>query len=163
MDASVGPQRVHRYETAVADSARWDAYRPRDGDIIVATPPKCGTTWTQMICALLIHGPVLPVPLSRLSPELDRLLTPIETVIADLEAQPWRRVIKTHTPIDGLPYFKNVTYLFCGRDPRDAFLSLIDNMRNTSAATMAQVRTRAPQDDETGSTSTSIVMVRSAH
>jgi len=147
MDASVGPQRIHRYETAVADSARWDAYRPRDGDIIVATPPKCGTTWTQMICALLIHGPVLPVPLSRLSPELDRLLTPIETVIADLEAQPWRRVIKTHTPIDGLPYFKNVTYLFCGRDPRDAFLSLIDNMRNTSAATMAQVRTRVGLSD----------------
>lgn len=147
MDASARPTRVHRYETAVADSARWDAYAPRDGDIIVATPPKCGTTWTQMVCALLVHGPVLPRPLSRLSPELDRLSTPIEALIADLDAQPWRRIIKTHTPIDGLPYFDNVTYVFCGRDPRDAFLSMMDNMRNTSAATMAQVRVRVGLPD----------------
>ena len=147
MDVFVGPKRVHRYETAVADSARWDAYRPRKGDIIVATPPKCGTTWTQMICALLIHGPVLPAPLSRLSPELDRLSTPIQAIISDLESQPWRRVIKTHTPLDGLPYFENVTYIFCGRDPRDAFLSMMDNMRNTSAATMAQVRARVGLPD----------------
>ena len=25
-----------------------------DGDIIVSTSPKCGTTWAQMLCALLI-------------------------------------------------------------------------------------------------------------
>jgi aryl sulfotransferase len=148
MDASTRPVRAHRYETAVADSRRWDAYRPRDGDIIVATALKCGTTWTQMICALLVHGPALPRPLTRLSPWLDRLATPIEAVIDDLERQPWRRVIKTHTPLDGLPYFDNVTYVFCGRDARDAFLSMIDNMANTSAATMAEVRQRigAPGD-----------------
>lgn len=142
MDAFVRPARVHRYETAVADSARWDAYSPRDGDIIVATPPKCGTTWTQMICALLVHGPQLPRPLTRLSPWLDRLSTPIDELIADLEAQPGRRIIKTHTPLDGLPYFDNVTYVFCGRDPRDAFLSMMDNMRNTSTATMREVCAR---------------------
>jgi aryl sulfotransferase len=142
MDASAHPARIHRYETAVADSARWDAYRPRTGDIIVATPPKCGTTWTQMICALLAHGPALPQPLSRLSPELDRVSVPIGELIAALEAQPWRRVIKTHTPLDGLPYFEHVDYVFCGRDVRDAFLSMMDHMRNTSAATMAAVRRR---------------------
>jgi aryl sulfotransferase len=136
------PERCHRYETAVADSARWDAYRPRDGDVIVATPPKCGTTWTQMLCTLLIHGPQLPAPLTCLSPWLDRLSTPIDALIAELEAQPRRRVIKTHTPLDGLPYFDNVSYVFCGRDPRDAFLSMIDNMKNTSAATIAEVRAR---------------------
>ena len=26
----------------------------RPGDIVISTPPKCGTTWTQMLCALLI-------------------------------------------------------------------------------------------------------------
>jgi aryl sulfotransferase len=142
MDAQVRPTRSYRYETAVADSLRWDAYRPRDGDIIVATPPKCGTTWTQMVCALLVHGPELPRPLTRLSPWLDRLSTPIETLVAELDSQPWRRIIKTHTALDGLPYFDNVSYVFCGRDPRDAFLSMLDNMQNTSAATMAAVRER---------------------
>jgi len=138
----VRPERRRRYETAITDSARWDSYRPRDGDIIIATPPKCGTTWTQMLCALLVHGPELPAPLTRLSPWLDRLWTPIEDVIAELEAQPWRRIIKTHTPLDGLPYFDEVSYVFCGRDPRDAFLSMVDNLRNASAATMAAVRAR---------------------
>ena len=136
------PERLRRYETAVADSVRWDSYRPRLGDIIVATAPKCGTTWTQMLCALLVHGRELPAPLTRLSPWLDRLSTPIEALVADLDAQPWRRIIKTHTPLDGLPYFDEVSYVFCGRDPRDAFLSMMDNMRNASEATMAAVRAR---------------------
>ena len=137
------PKRVRRYETAASDSIRWDAYRPRDGDIIVTTAPKCGTTWTQMLCALLIHGPRLPAPLTRLSPEFDRVWTPVETLMAELDAQPWRRVIKTHTPLDGLPYFENVAYVHCGRDPRDAFLSMMDNMQNASDAFKATVRARA--------------------
>lgn len=36
------------------DSSRWDGFKPRDGDVIISTPPKCGTTCIQMICALLI-------------------------------------------------------------------------------------------------------------
>ncbi|HEY1751376.1 MAG TPA: sulfotransferase domain-containing protein [Caulobacteraceae bacterium] len=141
------PDRLHRYETAVADSQRWDAYRPRPGDIIVVTAPKCGTTWTQMLCALLLHGPRLPAPLTRLSPWLDRLSTPIEALVAELDAQAGRRIVKTHTPLDGLPYFEAVSYVFCGRDPRDAFLSMMDNMKNTSAATMAAVRQRLSLPD----------------
>ena len=48
------PQRTHRYKNMMVDSGRWDSFKPRDGDIIISTPPKAGTTWTQMICALLI-------------------------------------------------------------------------------------------------------------
>lgn len=136
------PARLHRYETATQDSIRWDAYRPREGDIIVTTAPKCGTTWTQMICALLVHGPALPAPLSRISPEFDRLGVPVETLMAELDAQPGPRIIKTHTPLDGLPYFGRVRYLHCARDPRDAFLSMVDNMQNLSARAMAPVRER---------------------
>ena len=43
-----------RYTSIVCDSSRWDGFEFRDGDIIISTPPKCGTTWTQTICALLI-------------------------------------------------------------------------------------------------------------
>ena len=32
-----------------------------------------------------------------------------------------------HTPLDGLPYYPEVRYIFCGRDPRDAFLSFVDH------------------------------------
>jgi aryl sulfotransferase len=137
------PERTRHYVTAAADSIRWDAYRPRDGDIIVTTAPKCGTTWTQMLCALLVHGPRLPAPLTLLSPEFDRPWIPVETQMDELDAQPWRRVIKTHTPLDGLPYFENVAYVHCGRDPRDAFLSMMDNMQNASDAFKTTVRQRA--------------------
>ena len=147
-DPLAAPQRLHRYETGAGDSTRWDAYRPRDGDIIVTTAPKCGTTWTQMLCALLVHGPELPGPLARLSPEFDRIWTPAENLMDELDAQPWRRVIKTHTPIDGLPYFHNVTYVHCGRDPRDAFLSMMENMQNASEAFKAAVRQRAGLPEE---------------
>lgn len=88
-----------RYHSIIADSARWGGFALREGDLIISSPPKCGTTWTQMICALLIfQSPDLPRPLDQLSPWLDQLLRPLDSVVADLEAQTHRRFIKSHTP-----------------------------------------------------------------
>src|SRR3712207_3557565 len=93
-----------RYRSVVADSARWDRFDLRSGDIVISTPPKCGTTWTQALCAFLIlGGPDLPAPLDQLSPWLDMQVRPIDEVRAELDAQQHRRFIKTHTPLDGLP------------------------------------------------------------
>lgn len=137
------PERVHTYTDLIMDSARWDAFQPRAGDIIVCTPAKCGTTWTQMICALLVHQTShLPQPLTVLSRWLDRHTEPVEDVVSHFESQNFRRIIKTHTPLDGLPYWEDVTYVFCGRDPRDAFLSMVDHRHNLSEETMADVRRR---------------------
>jgi len=138
------PERIHTYTTAGYDSARWDGFKPRPGDIIVATPIKSGTTWTQMICALLVHqSPNLPEPLTRLSRWLDRHTDPIAELLAHFAAQPYRRIIKTHTPLDGLPYFEEVSYVFCGRDPRDVFLSMCDHMTNLSEESLADIAKRA--------------------
>lgn len=121
------------YRNFAMDSSRWEKFIPRDGDIIIATPPKCGTTWTQMICALLIFQKTdFGRPLSDITPWLDMQLTPLDAVIAEFESQSHRRFIKTHTPFDGLPYYSNVTYLCVGRDPRDAFMSFDNHDRNIS-------------------------------
>ena len=137
------PQRTRHYQSPIYDSARWDAFRPRPGDIVVSTPNKCGTTWTQMLCALLVHQtPELPLPLTRLSRWLDRHTDPIESLIVEFEAQPWRRIVKTHTPLDGLPYFAQCSYVVCGRDPRDAFLSMLDHVANVSEESVADVMRR---------------------
>ena len=143
------PERIHAYKDVIMDSERWDAFHPRNGDIIVATPAKCGTTWTQMICALLVHQSAeLPLPLTKLSRWMDRHTEPAEKVAADFDAQPWRRIVKTHTPLDGLPYWEGVHYVFCGRDPRDAYLSMMDQLLNVSPETMADARKRGGFPDD---------------
>jgi hypothetical protein len=128
---SARPRIEHVYKTMIFDSSRWDGFLARRGDVVVCTGYKAGTTWTQMICALLIHGaPRLPAPLAILSPWIDMRTTAIETIRANLEAQDHRRVVKSHTALDGLPYFDEADYLFCGRDPRDVFMSLQNHMAN---------------------------------
>src|SRR6476659_5308807 len=94
---------VRRYVGTLYDSSRWDGFELRPGDIIIAAPPKCGTTWTQMICALLIlQEPELPVPLDTLSPWLD-MVTRARTEVWQTASPEHRRFIKTRTPLDGIP------------------------------------------------------------
>ena len=113
-----------RLRSLFYDSARWDDFVFRDDDIIIATPAKCGTTWTQRIVSLLVFDSVdLPQPLAHVSPWLDMLTRPLDDVVAELEAQTHRRFIKTHLPFDALPFDERVTYLTIGRDPRDVAIS----------------------------------------
>ena len=139
---------MRRYQATVFDSSRWDGFELRPGDIIIATPPKCGTTWMQMICALLVLGePELPVPLNTLSPWIDMVNRARKEVLADLDAQTHRRFIKTHTPLDGLPNDPTVTYICVGRDPRDVALSIDHHIDNTDVDAFLAARERAAAID----------------
>lgn len=134
------PERTRHYVSPLFDSARWDSVALRPGDVIVATPYKAGTTWTQFLCMSAIHGtPELPAGLSALSPWADGKLYDLENVRTSLEAQQWRRVIKTHTPFDGVPYREDVSYVVTARDPRDAFLSMRDHNANFKEERRAEV------------------------
>ncbi len=129
-----------RYRTSLEDSARWDGFAFRPGDVVISAPSKTGTTWTQMICALLVfQRPELPAPLTTLSPWLDLRLRPVGEVHATLAAQRHRRFIKTHTPLDGLPTDDRVTYLAVGRDPRDVVLSLRHQSANLDRRVIADL------------------------
>jgi aryl sulfotransferase len=125
------PQRTIRYDSPMIAAERWDHYNPRDGDILICTPPKCGTTWTQTICALLIFGtPDLKVRPGVISPWFDAVHHPIENVVAMLDTQTHRRFIKTHTPLDGIPFHPQCQYLAVYRDPRDAHFSMRNHATN---------------------------------
>lgn len=124
------PQRQHIYQNHHLDSTRWDAYLPRDDDIVIATPYKSGTTWMQNIIMHLIFQDLQIRQAWEYSPWLDMRLAPLSEIIDKLEAQKHRRFIKTHLPLDGLPYHSEPKYIVVGRDGRDVFMSLWNHYRN---------------------------------
>lgn len=131
MNNTVLPVRSQTYQNVFMDSTRWDGYQPRDGDIVVATSYKGGTTWVQAICgALVFQSPEPPAPLDEISPWVDATFEPIEDVMARLEAMTHRRYLKTHLPLTSLPYHSNVRYVFVCRDGRDVWLSLWNHFHN---------------------------------
>lgn len=137
--SSMVPRRQVHYASADEDSGRWGHFRFRDGDVVISTRSKSGTTWAQTICALLLHGPRLPAPLPVLSPWLDHTIRPVQEVVADLEAQPHRRIVKTHTPLDGLPVDPRATYVVVGRHPLDMAVSLYHQSDNIDRARLAEL------------------------
>lgn len=138
-----------RYQNAIMDSARWQGFPFRQGDIVISTPAKCGTTWTQTICALLIfQTPELPGRLDDITIWPDMKTRSQADVFAFYEAQQHRRIIKTHTPFDGLPIHDEVTYIAVGRDPRDVALSWDAHFQNTDYDVVLALRDAAVGNDD---------------
>ncbi len=138
-----------RSASLIFDSARWAEVELRPGDIVVSTPPKSGTTWVQMLCALLVFdGPAFPAPLERLSPWVDMLDKPVAEVRSVLETQDHRRILKTHTPLDGVPQRDDVDYVVVGRDPRDVAVSFDHHMANFDVGRFLELRSRVADPDE---------------
>jgi aryl sulfotransferase len=136
---------VRRYRSSDEDSARWDGFPFRAGDLVISTRSKSGTTWMQMICALLIlQTAELPAPLSVLSPWLDWLIVPRAEVLARLAAQPHRRFIKTHTPLDGLPLDPRATFIVVARHPLDMAVSLFHQSDNLDRDRLAALLGTSP-------------------
>jgi aryl sulfotransferase len=109
-----------RYQSPDEDSARWLGFPFRDGDIVISARSKTGTTWVQMICALLIFQ----------APQL-----------------PDRRFIKTHTPLDGIPLDSRATYIVTARHPLDMAVSLYHQGGNLDRARVRQL-TGQPEPGE---------------
>jgi aryl sulfotransferase len=142
------PDKPFRYQSEDEDSARWEGFEFRPGDIVISTRSKSGTTWMQMICALLVFGePELPAPLAKLSPWLDWLITPRDQVLARLRGQQHRRFIKTHTPLDGLPLDPRATYIVVGRHPLDMAVSLYHQSGNINRERVRELTGRSGPED----------------
>lgn len=134
---------MRRYRSGDEDSARWAAVSLRDGDVVVSTRSKHGTTWVQAILLMLVHGSDLPAPVTTLSPWVDHLVEPIDDVRSRLDAQPDPRVMKTHTPLDGLPGHDRLRFVVVARDPLDAAVSLYHQAGNIDRARLAELTSNA--------------------
>jgi len=73
---------------------------------------------------------------------------PLAEVTAVLAAQTHRRVIKTHTPLDGLPLHFDVTYLVVGRDPRDVAISYEHHAANLDFERFLALRAAAVGNED---------------
>ena len=144
-----------RYRSEEEDSARWWTFPFRPDDIVISARSKSGTTWVQMICALLVfQTPDLPERLDALSPWLDWLVTPQDQLFDQLEAQSHRRFIKTHTPLDGVPDNTGATYIVVGRHPLDMAVSLYHQGDNIDRLLLHELtgalQTEQPERPELG-------------
>ena len=113
------------------DSTVWDTFAFREGDVIVATYAKSGTTWMQQIVTQLIFNGEPDLPVHEISLWLDLRIVPPEAIAA-VAAQTHRRCIKTHLPVDALVFSPQARYIFIGRDGRDAAWSLYNHHINAT-------------------------------
>ena len=122
---------LRRYSGHRTRPDRWADWQPNVGDIIICTPAKCGTTWTQAIVTMLLYGTVdLLARASALSPWVDSNLSDADNVNSVPLSASGRRVIKTHTPTDGFPVWKGVSVVAVYRHPLDVLLSVRKHLMN---------------------------------
>ncbi len=121
------PRKTRELHSHHFDSTVWNDFKFRDGDIVVATYAKSGTTWTQQIVGQLVFGGRENIPVAEISPWLDLRVPPKDVKLQALEAQEHRRFIKTHLPVDALVFSPGARYIYVGRDGRDVLWSMYNH------------------------------------
>lgn len=116
------------------DSAGWNDYQPRSDDIIIATYPKCGTTWTQRIVGMLVFQSADSFPVQNSSPWPDFRMPPPGVMLDLAESQTHRRFLKSHLPYDALPIYEGVKVIHVARDGRDSAMSFYNHKINFTQA-----------------------------
>lgn len=142
------PKRTATYHGPYTDSTRWDGFDVRATDVFICTPPKCGTTWSQGITCMMIHGRAdFKGALVEISPWLESGTRAIETINENLAAQTHRRCIKSHSPMDGITYDPRATYIAVYRHPLDVHFSMRKHVENMNDEGLDHLFCGNPRDD----------------
>lgn len=124
LDAIVWPKKSREQQWAVWDSTRLNDFPFRPDDIMIATWSKCGTTWVQQIVAQLIFNGDPDAFGQERSPWIEFRLQPKEEAFAMAESQTHRRFLKTHSPLEAIPFRPEMKYIYIARDARDVVWSM---------------------------------------
>lgn len=121
------PRKTRELRNHHLDSSMWNRFKFRDGDIVIATYAKSGTTWMQQIVAELLFDDTEALDIKMMSPWIDYRLPSWQEKRKLVEAQTHRRFVKTHLPVDALRFSPRARYIYIGRDGRDVALSLYNH------------------------------------
>ncbi len=125
-------------------------YQPGAHDVLVCSYFKSGTNWTMQIAVQIAH-------LGQVSFEhIHDLVAWPETrarfgrsmAVPVTDEGPWRnsptglRVIKTHLPMDKVPYSTAARYICVVRDPKDVFVSSFHFVRDSMLGPLMPSRAR---------------------
>ena len=132
------PLKTRELRCHLADSTIWNDVRIRDGDIVIVTWAKSGTTWTQQIVSQLLFDGAEDISAAAMSPWVDFRLGAADR-LALLEGQTHRRFLKTHLPVDALGISPMAKYIYLGRDGRDALWSYHNHFRTLRAERLATI------------------------
>ncbi|XP_077524219.1 sulfotransferase 2B1-like [Amblyomma americanum] len=112
------------------------AYKPRPGDVFVATYPKCGTTWAQYIAYGIFHDGQPPRDLADFFEESPYM----ELFGADvIEDMPGQGTIKTHLPFDKQNFSARAKYIYVARNPYDVCVSAYYHFKSEVPAQLDNV------------------------
>ena len=122
------PLKTREIRNCICDSTRWNGFRFRTDDVVIATYGKSGTTLMQQIVGQLIfRGAALDTSMHEKSPWVDMRMPTLQEVMDQLEAQQHRRFMKTHLTLDALVFSPLAKYVYVGRDGRDTVWSLYNH------------------------------------
>jgi aryl sulfotransferase len=124
------PERRREYRSYIFDSRNWDRFVPREGDVVVSTSYKSGTTWMQNIVLNLICRDGEVPAVSDVSTWLDNCHHDLDRTLANFDGQTRPGLIKSHLPLDVIPYHPEVRYIVVVRDARDVFMSFWNHTSN---------------------------------
>ncbi|XP_077488793.1 sulfotransferase 1C2-like [Amblyomma americanum] len=99
-------------------------YEPRDDDVFVVSYSKCGAAFVQHIVHLVFnkgHPTGDYVKWSKATPHLE--LVGAEAV----RRMPRPNAIKSHLPIQLMPWSERAKYIYVARNPKDCFVSIFLN------------------------------------
>lgn len=116
---------------------KFGSYVPDSHDVLICSYFKSGTNWTMHIAVQIawrgqarfdhIHDLVSWAEL----PERMRYTVPITDDSVWQRSPTGLRVIKTHLPMEKLPYNDSARYIWVVRDPKDVFVSSYHFVRST--------------------------------
>jgi hypothetical protein len=120
--------------SATHDPRLLASFQPRPTDVLIATPPKAGTTWMQQILyQLKSKGDANFGSIFDVVPwlEFPRPNKSIQEVINEYNLMEDPRIFKTHCTFEQCPIGNGCKVILSWRDPRDCATSFFYHLQDT--------------------------------